>query len=525
MEKEQIVSWILKENGVDKQIVFDGKVFKNDQEGWDYKIPNYSREYHERKLRDIFPLSPMAIKREEMWASVLNSLLESDPSLDVPKLIEIVGESEIIDYKNNGNLNNKFVSMIKDLYAIDAKSARKNKSYIFPFHLSIVANVKPSEPRDFDKLFLKLLCDDNGDYNNEIIDKLYGLFEKEEALTPIDALVVEVLKKEVGEENPDLIKLKKDDYINEGYGFFSLQRKLFQEDLKRIFDMKVSRAEKIHYFTVLMGFHFCIYTIKVCSFLIEEGEKFFEALKGKTVNWGDLDRFEDGFKGKIPFTFRDLKIPMASRSWTAYKKMSEKTIYNGYIFMVLLNTLRKMAGDEFATFEGIYKRMQQEKNFEEWVNSLLKAQRGVYIYDVMGFKGQFQEMFKNFTTSCEPENYLNCIKRFYASQKPGNRAPRTAGIQFINQFAEAGSSYSFIGRKPGIGGFYAIGDDLLILLTHLSIDFGMKKRFSDFLERISCYGFWPDEGVESVLMDKLDRAGLLQKYSDSGDAVYVRSIF
>jgi DNA phosphorothioation-dependent restriction protein DptG len=70
--------------------------------------------------------------------------------------------------------------------------------------------------------------------------------------------------------------------------------------------------------------------------------------------------------------------------------------------------------------------------------------------------------------------------------------------------------------------FFELGQDLLLLLAKL-VAGDEKVRYRDFLERLSLYGLAPqDREEEDVLADVLRSLQLLDKYSDTGEAMYVK---
>ena len=71
--------------------------------------------------------------------------------------------------------------------------------------------------------------------------------------------------------------------------------------------------------------------------------------------------------------------------------------------------------------------------------------------------------------------------------------------------------------------YFELGQDLLLLLTKLVTGDGGAIRYEDFLERLSPYGLAPqDDDEEDLLAEVLRSLQLLEKYSDTGEAMYVQ---
>ena len=70
--------------------------------------------------------------------------------------------------------------------------------------------------------------------------------------------------------------------------------------------------------------------------------------------------------------------------------------------------------------------------------------------------------------------------------------------------------------------YFEVGQDLLLLLTKL-IAGDEAIRYKDFLSRLADYGLAPQtREEEAVLADVLRSLQLLEKFSDTGEAMYVK---
>ncbi len=72
------------------------------------------------------------------------------------------------------------------------------------------------------------------------------------------------------------------------------------------------------------------------------------------------------------------------------------------------------------------------------------------------------------------------------------------------------------------GKVLVFNQDLLILLTNLSIGNEEKLRFHELLTSFEARGVYFDKQSQQVLIDLYERIGNVERMSDSGDAVYVR---
>ncbi|GAB1779549.1 hypothetical protein PMEGAS67_50260 [Priestia megaterium] len=500
-----------------------------EEKKWSFKLPSIQKEYHERILDDIFPFSPVPLKREEMWAGIINKILDSKAELSVKELLEQIPSHKLVNYDNNIELKERLDILLEDLYLIKSRSNKstKNTSYILPFHMNIIKNVKTGNIRKLDNLFRLLLIDENGNVAADIFEDLVDLLNSVDSLTPLDNLILNVLSDITNQskEQKKTYKYNYDVQIEGGYPFVQKQGQLFRRDMRRIIEMHVSNIEKIRYFTILIGIHFSLYLIRVNYFVDDEVQTFFDAINGKKVHWKSITEHHTGFQNKLPFTFRELKTPLTSNPVVLHREMQQK-LYIGYINMVLIKMLRRIAQPVLgkdATLKDIWSKMSNDEEFKVWIEYGMEMVTKSYL-DIADLSSEDKEMLLKSKKSW-PECFYEAVKRHYARKKPGDRIPNTTGYRVISHYTERGSSFSFLATKGGVGDYYAMGQELLILLVHLIVKQGDKISYKNFLKEIKEYGFVPENNAEPELLKKLDEVGLLQKFSDSGDATYVRTIF
>lgn len=529
MNIEEIFNKKISEYGLSNEISIQENKVRWEKHQWEYKIPTSLSDFHRRTLEDIFPFSPFAIKREEIWASVISGLLEQSPQIKIDKnFIDNLVQAQVINYKGEKEeLKSSLKAILEDLYYIESKSVRK-VPYILPFHLQIIGNLKSEEARGFDRLFRLLLLDENGQFNKDLFDRILELFDNENTLTPIDELLIKSIKEKYASQYHEN-KPKVKDYGQirlEGYDFYKQQAILLQRDLNRILDFKVSRTDKVRYFTIILGLHFAIYIIRISYYLDWEYSAFIKYLENQSNTFKKREAYDDDFRNKIPFTFRELRTMSTSQPVLNCGEMSQ-VVYRSYIHMILLNTVRNMFQNMPLTF---YEIAQNLKNVDvrKWIDICFELQMISYVHTVI--KQNDEKEIGSYLSTLPEGNafkrYEALVTKHFATQKSSNRTPARAGIGVIKQLVGTEANYSIISSKQRIGDYYSMDKDLIILLVHLTVDANEKKiRYKDFLNRISDYGFVPDQHAEESLIKKLEETGLLQKFSDSGEAMYVRTIF
>lgn len=85
----------------------------------------------------------------------------------------------------------------------------------------------------------------------------------------------------------------------------------------------------------------------------------------------------------------------------------------------------------------------------------------------------------------------------------------------------SGPFFQFRGRS---GNVLVLDQDTILLLTNLAIGSSGKIRFQDLLIEFEQRSVFFDPTSQEMLLDLYERVGNIERKSDSGDAVYVKSI-
>jgi DNA phosphorothioation-dependent restriction protein DptG len=120
------------------------------------------------------------------------------------------------------------------------------------------------------------------------------------------------------------------------------------------------------------------------------------------------------------------------------------------------------------------------------------------------------------------ERFRRGVEAHYASLPEANRTPVTSGINVIDQLL-TGRTMRLVGTRAGVGRFFSVKDSFLKHLVLLVVPRDGRMLFATFLSEVESR-FWlkPEQTTtRDLLGDKLYRMGLLERYSDSGEAQYV----
>lgn len=95
-------------------------------------------------------------------------------------------------------------------------------------------------------------------------------------------------------------------------------------------------------------------------------------------------------------------------------------------------------------------------------------------------------------------------------------------MQYVEAF-EKTVAQNFIQTRGRAGKVLVMNQDFVLLLTNLAIGNRARLRFQEVMREFQIRGFYFDKQSQQALISFFERVGNVERLSDSGDAVYVRS--
>ncbi|KEQ17842.1 hypothetical protein GZ78_09315 [Endozoicomonas numazuensis] len=114
---------------------------------------------------------------------------------------------------------------------------------------------------------------------------------------------------------------------------------------------------------------------------------------------------------------------------------------------------------------------------------------------------------------------LDQFERSRYTEKKSRHEVRDA---YLKQFDEHIAKH-FVQNRGSAGRVLVLNQDYLLLLTNLTIGANGQLRFQELLKEFQARGVYFDKQSEQALIAFYERVGNVDRMSDSGDAVYVRS--
>ena len=85
--------------------------------------------------------------------------------------------------------------------------------------------------------------------------------------------------------------------------------------------------------------------------------------------------------------------------------------------------------------------------------------------------------------------------------------------------------YGLAQGRGRVGGFFEVGAGMMPLLIFLAVGPGrLRAPLEDFWTHLARYGMAFDQEERARLLERLRSMGVYERFSDAGDAAYVRNL-
>ena len=434
------------------------------------------------------------------------------------------------------DLQERFGEMLDDLYVIE--TAGKTR-FLFPFHTDLPGNFKFSgRYKMFNGMILAFLAtpgNDGTSHNEELLDSYYNLFNDEQELSLLDRQALRLAR--VAAQDDGVAKPERyasaAALVGQYEGRFALDplfpeaHRLFQQDLSTALRMRsLGRKDRINAVLTVFYLHLALYFWRLGYSLGEQSFAFARFLVGQDGAFDDVIAASDRtlakspFRGKILFRVpsgRVRSVHEADPCAASFREVNNRRLTLLPVNTSLLGATRELLGGGITTFGDAAVRLagddQLRRSFEAacWLaafaisNQKLTDQQCADLRTIA--RDSRQSGF---------EALSDILLKGWRSELRRSTTDITA--QLMRRGGKG------LAATRGRVQYFEAGQDLLLLLAKLVTGEGAEAvRYEDFLERVSLYGLAPQDTTEvQTLADVLHSLQLLEKYSDTGEAMYVQ---
>lgn len=446
-----------------------------------------------------------------------------------------------------------------------AETTTKQKKMTLAFHVLAVraAPKSESDAKGYTERTLMLLCrKPDGALDVELLRELIEQFRRPSS--DLDLAQRTLLDRLVPGWTPDQEPtfVLPEAALEPEVPFDAKAARLFQEDVRSLLDAALPPADFFQQLNLLLTLHLGLYQARVAALLNPQMEFLYREMASPAPrNREDLDDFLNRYTGDVhPFDDSvacrapdperrpvNLQTP-ARMSFEALSTSLAVFHFN----VLLLVQLRRIGETWFAHAWDLLDRwrmgtldpdimralaakvrgpkelmeeMDADPAFSTFMHRSLEAFAVRFVYNQLNEPEQ-EDAFKEIQSSPSGLHALRRMYERYNIQNSRNRANSRAyrqGVQTMSSLLRQGPRGLLQGR-PRVGPFFEVGAGVLPLLLRVTVGTHEKVPVTRLWKRLSDYGLRFDVDERERLLARLRSMGVYERYSDAGEASYVRNL-
>lgn len=476
-------------------------------------IPEWDSAPSRVNANAFFPVSISATVREATFSDTLAGILDADPDhsyeefkdsfktlhvIDDEELAEEIWEAFILAYSTTSQRGSR------------ASSAEANR-YFIPFHRRVAELIEIDEARRWHRLYWLLLTTKDGYLRLDTHEKLLNCLFKITESNLVEELAVRALDELDGDGYADEPKELLNDDLPTIYPLLDECGEAFSEDIEawtRVFD-KESSSRWMRGLRDIINLHYMLYILQVAINLQEEyanirqGEPYDYTFELKPIHFG-LKTEQASQSREFVRAWNDENLPRALYdSWGRLSVMTE-LVDLGLSDDTECKPRPYTLTDALNEFSDELK----EQALENLISKFPKHQRP----DPAPSLPETALAFSNVT------------RRYYENQGQTARSQTaySAGQNSLYYLGRgSGNERHFIERRKRVGTILRFDRGSLALLARVFAEAKDQTRIDDFWTYLRARGIRLDERSRTEAIKQLEGMGLLQRQSDSGEAMYV----
>lgn len=428
----------------------------------------------------------------------------------------------------------------------------KGTSYLVPYHSLLAGNfAHSSESRTRPGMFVRqrykmftgqillYLCWTGRDVDVALADDLLAVFNSRDGFTLLDELLLEAAEREAG---PDALAVGSAATLLEGDGGTSRSNLLegafcqptldrFQRDLRAVLRLRtrVPRRELLDHLTALLSLHLALLYYRVATVLGESLDEAIAALAGGPAAAASCDCSGGlaacSLAGRIAFrigTRGDRPVRRLDPCATAHQDIDGRRL----LAMPAVILTSNMAQNLWSQLGGPFGPPASPKMSELAVAARHDPELAATIDVAAAAWATLYALGPGGVADASAAAAIGARRPGLFALREAVLAANGSGLRHtsrdvVNQLAARNTGGGLIRRRGSVYFFEIDEEFLFLLVTVLAGD--RRIRFDEFLAGLREYGLAPQDSDETErLALTLERMGMLRRFSDSAEAIYVQ---
>jgi hypothetical protein len=484
-------------------------------------------------LRHAFPGRARGDQREMLLAAIVQDAAPATPRREYDELREALALPATLPAQ--GEVQRKVLAeVLREHYWVtpEATGSGASRPFAFPFHTSLAANyTQRGRYKMFRSDILLFLCWDGQDIDPLPVERLCELISDTDGFTLLDHMLADAALAHAGPQAVDRVtaaELLSSDQASKvrqylaGGALCQPAMDRFRQDLVAALEMALPRHDRVEAAILTLALHLALYYYEV-SFLVGNGLDEVTRAAAR-IGAGSPERFAGKLRFRIG-TAGDRPVRRADGCAEAWRELDDRYLISLTPTIISANLLHLAwraldpGAPANADPAGLAAAMHADPSLAATIDSSAGALAILYAARADGYAGP-------------------AIAELAASPEPGVHLLRTAvhahlrsqlhyrSRAVVNQLIKRSFGGSLI-RKRGPVLFFELDEAFLFLLVKFVLTRSGEERLplNQFLDGLTMYGLQPqDTAAEEELAAALERLGMLHRYSDAGEAAYVRHL-
>jgi len=471
--------------------------------------------------RAYFPSSPAGTLREATFSETLAGVLDADPEHNPEDHLE--GAFKDLSYlAGQEKTSEELWSAFEASYITSGErglrgSGSQARPHVIPFHRTIAMALKVDQPRNWWRWYWMLMTEgDTGEIDQELHERFVRQLYEMPFSNIIEQLAVEAIETLEGvdiDDAPDDV-LRADNYypippLVSGCG------EAFREDLTAWLNLweEESTSRWMRGLRDILCFHYMMYFLQLAITLEKEYE---------TVVDGPPYGYEFGI---CPIYF-GLESETAAGSRRFANEWDDgglmRALYDSWGRLAVMSHLVDVGLEDASEYDQLeVKPYTLSEALEEFPAELQQR----VVERLMNEFPEEQRPDVNWELAEAAPRFVHAVRRYYENmgKTPSSQTAYTLGYNAVYQLGR-GTERRYIERRSRVGTILRLDRSGLRMFARLFDATRERGHIDEFWTYMRQRGIQFDHRSEQALIAQLEGMGLLQKQSDSGEAMYVETI-
>ncbi|WP_178918094.1 DNA phosphorothioation-dependent restriction protein DptG [Natronomonas gomsonensis] len=465
----------------------------------------------------FFPASPSGTLREATLSETLAGVLGADPEHTPYELEE--------EFKNLSYLSEIEQTASELWKAFEAsyittgergvrRSGAATRPYVIPFHRVMATVLEVDQPRNWWRWYWMLMTEPE---ENRINEELHERFVHELFEMPysnlVEKLAIEAAKN-LEDDTTDMgaNELLTEDQYNIIPTLVPECASAFQADLEAWLDLQSTESSSrwMRGLRDLLCYHYMMYFLQVSVTLAEE-----------------YDSIQDGPPFEYKFELQPLYFGMENEAASKSRQFAtewggggiERHLYDSWGRLAVLSHVVDIGLDESNEVES------RPYTLTEALNEFPVDLQAEVVSRLLDEFPEEQRPDEEFELDDAAIRFSHAVRRYYENmgKSPESQTAYTMGFKAVYQLGR-GTERRYIERRQRVGTILRLDRASLRMFARLFDAQKERGHIDEFWQYMLQRGIQFDHRSKQELIEQLEEMGLLQKQSDSGEAMYVQAI-